>query len=140
MYLADINVWLALTFESHFHHPPALQWFEGLQDSQAAFCRLTQQGYLRLATNPSAFGEAAVTLAQAWRFYDALLADERVLYVSEPDGMDLLWRTYTSKETYSPKIWNDAYLASLASVGQLTIVTFDRAFDQFKETESLLLS
>ena len=140
MFLADINVWLALTFESHFHHPAALHWFDSLQDRQAAFCRLTQQGYLRLATNPAAFAEAAGTLAQVWRFYDVLLADERVLYVAEPDGMEDLWRAYTSRETYSPKIWNDAYLASLAAVGQLTVVTFDRAFDQFNETESLLLS
>ena len=30
MHLPDINVWLALTFDSHAHHPAAKTWFDGL--------------------------------------------------------------------------------------------------------------
>ena len=49
--LPDINVWLALTFDSHIHHAAAKAWFDPLSDEVCYFCRLTQQGFLRLATN-----------------------------------------------------------------------------------------
>src|SRR5947209_20621068 len=70
MLLLDINVWLALTFDSHIHHPAAKAWFDGLANEVCCFCRLTQQGFLRLATNPSVFGKHAVTLPEAWQKYD----------------------------------------------------------------------
>jgi predicted nucleic acid-binding protein len=28
MLLPDVNVWLALTFDSHIHHPAAKKWFD----------------------------------------------------------------------------------------------------------------
>ncbi|MFQ5737670.1 MAG: hypothetical protein ACE5JX_01545 [Acidobacteriota bacterium] len=65
--------------------------------------------------------------------------DERVLYAVEPEGVEVVWRRYTLRRTYSPKIWNDAYLASFAAVGQFRLVTFDRAFSQFNQTRSLIL-
>jgi uncharacterized protein len=81
IYLPDVNFWLALAFESHIHHLCARDWFGRLIDAHAcAFCRVTQQGFLRLASNPKAFGEEAVTLSGAWRLYDALAADPRVSF------------------------------------------------------------
>jgi hypothetical protein len=44
MHLPDINVWLALTFDSHVHHPAAKVWFDALADEHCFFCRMTQQG------------------------------------------------------------------------------------------------
>lgn len=67
MLLLDVNVWLALAFDGHAHYPAAKQWFDGLSDQVCYFCRLTQQGFLRLATNPSVFGKNAVTLPDAWQ-------------------------------------------------------------------------
>jgi predicted nucleic acid-binding protein len=43
MHLPDINVWLALAFEVHFHHRTAKAWFEETGPDSNAFCRLTQQ-------------------------------------------------------------------------------------------------
>jgi uncharacterized protein len=60
MYLPDDNLWLAMVFEAHTHHIVAKAWFESLSTEICAFCRLSQQGFLRLATNPRAFGEDAV--------------------------------------------------------------------------------
>jgi predicted nucleic acid-binding protein len=66
MFLPDVNVWLALTFDSHIHHPAAKAWFDALSnDAIAYFCRLTQQGYLRLATNATVFGPD--TLTTRWK-------------------------------------------------------------------------
>jgi predicted nucleic acid-binding protein len=68
MRLPDINGWLALTFDSHTHHPAAKAWFDGLPtDAVCFFCRLTQIGFLRLSTNPSVLGKHALTLPDACR-------------------------------------------------------------------------
>ena len=52
MYLLDVNVWLALAFDTHVHHTVAKNWFDGLPTGRFVFCRMTQQGFLRLATDP----------------------------------------------------------------------------------------
>lgn len=70
MLLPDINGWLALTFDSHIHHPAAKTWFDALSGEVCYFCRTTQQGFLRLATNATVFGAHALTLRQAWQEYD----------------------------------------------------------------------
>jgi len=62
MLLPDVNVWLALTFDSHIHHPAAKNWFDALSGEVWYFCRMTQQGFLRLATNRTVFGVHALTL------------------------------------------------------------------------------
>jgi predicted nucleic acid-binding protein len=55
--LPDVNLWLALAFESHVHPPAATAWFRNLSDDGCFLCRMTQQGFLRLATNPRAFDQ-----------------------------------------------------------------------------------
>ncbi len=90
MFLPDINLWLALAFESHVHHAAARAWFEGSAGEGCSFCRMTQQGFLRLATNPRAFGAEAVALADAWLLYDAFLGDPRISFAAEPAGVEPL--------------------------------------------------
>lgn len=141
MLLPDVNVWLALTFDSHFHHPAAKSWFDGLSnDSVCYFCRLTQQGFLRLATNRSVFGKDAVTLPDAWQKYDLYLSDPRVSFAEEPAHIEIHWRTYTQSRSFSPKVWNDAYLAAFALAGGLELVTFDKGFTQYQNVTSKILS
>src|SRR5438309_1439873 len=107
MFLPDINVWLALAFESHIHHVRAKSWFESASENGCSFCRLTQQGFLRLATNPRAFGAEAVSLRRAWQMYDALVGDPRITFAPEPEKLETLWRAYTQSSLFSPKVWND---------------------------------
>gem|GEM_PF-2467722 len=50
MLLPDVNVWLALTFDSHAHHPAAKLWFDNLSDEQCFFlpndaARISAVGY-----------------------------------------------------------------------------------------------
>jgi predicted nucleic acid-binding protein len=65
-FLPDVNFWLALAFEGHAHHVPAARWFAAAAPAECVFCRLTQQGFLRLATNPAAMGKDALTMSGAW--------------------------------------------------------------------------
>ena len=131
MRFPDINVWLALAFGSHRNHLAALEWFESIKREPIAFSRQTQQGFLRLATNPKAFGEEALTMQGAWELYHAIQGDPNVLFLSEPASIEVVWGKYTHRNTRSPKLWNDAWLAAFAVAESLELVTFDKGFKQF---------
>jgi hypothetical protein len=139
-YLADVNLWLALAFESHVHHASASLWFDGLaSDEVCLFCRFTQIGFLRLATNPKAFGEEAVGLSDAWRLYDMFRADPRVKFADEPTGIEVAWREFTARQSFSPKVWNDAYLAAFVQATGMQFVTFDQGFSQYADVACKIL-
>ena len=139
MYLPDINVWLALAFEVHVHHQQAAEWFDTLLPQDCAFCRFTQQGFLRLATNPVVLKDAAVTMADAWSCYDALLSDDRVLFLAEPSGVEQNWRRHTRRRAHSHKVWGDAYQISFAEAAAATPVSFDRGFAAYGDVKALIL-
>lgn len=83
MNLCDSNVWVALTISDHPFHAAALRWFESVQEAGAVlFCRATQQSFLRLLTSAAVlalYGNAPLTNREAWRLYEALLADDRIV-------------------------------------------------------------
>jgi len=139
MYLPDVNIWLALAFESHAHHPEAKAWLAGMDAGPIYFCRLTQQGFLRIASNPKAFGAEAVTLQQAWELYDAFVGDGRIAFLDEPANLETYWRQLTGKSDSSSKVWSDAYLAAFAIAASLNVVTFDRDFRVFEGVHSMIL-
>ena len=97
-------------------------------NDSCAFCRLTQQGFLRLATNPKAFGAEAVSMSDVWPMFDEFLGDPRVSFANEPADIEPLWRGYTHRRAFSPKVWSDAYLAAFALAAGLELVTFDKGF------------
>jgi uncharacterized protein len=140
MLLLDINAWLALAFDSHVHHPAAKAWFDALpNDATCYFCRLSQQGFLRLASNQKVVGTAALTLFEAWQKYDVLLSDPRVEFMTEPSDLDSRWRSLTQNKQFSTNIWSDAYLAAFAVSAGFTVITFDKGFVQFHETKTIIL-
>ena len=123
----DINVWVALTYEGHMHHSTAAEWFATLSpEATFAFCRFTQLGLLRLLTAKAVMGDEVMTQPQAWAAYDQWLKDPRVEFVDEPAEVEIRFRALTRLRQPATKDWADAYLAAFATVGQLTIVTFDR--------------
>jgi uncharacterized protein len=139
MLLLDVNVWVALTFDKHPNHPSAKSWFDGLSGEVCHFCRMTQQGFLRVATNQKAMGQNALTLDEAWAAYDTFLSDPRVAFVAEPAGLETHWRAFTKGSTFSTHVWNDAYLAAFAVVRALEVITFDRGFAKFAAARSTIL-
>jgi uncharacterized protein len=140
MYLPDINVWLALAFEAHDQHRTAADWFATLGARSCAFCRFTQQGFLRLAANPAVLHDEAVTIVEAWSCYDTLLSDDRVFYLAEPAGLEQNWRRHTRKRGgYTHRVWNHAYLVAFAEAAGLVNVSFDRAFKDYVGVESVIL-
>jgi len=142
--LCDANVWLALALSRHVHHRTARRWFEAVAKPRTIlFCRATQQTLLRLLTNASVlapYGNPPLTNAQAWRAYEAFVADDRVtLRIDEPPHLESRWKRFAARDTASPKLWMDAYLAAFAITAGLRLVTTDIAFQQFAGLDHLVL-
>jgi uncharacterized protein len=144
VWLCDNNVWLALALSGHVHHASARDWLETVvEPASVLFCRATQQSFLRLLTNTAVlapFGNPPLTNQQAWSVHEALLGDDRIVFRSqEPAGLDFHWKAYALRDTASPKLWMDAYLAAFALAGGFRLVTTDTAFRQFSGLDLLLL-
>jgi uncharacterized protein len=125
MTLVDVGVWLAAVWGRHVHYPVASDWFNQQADD-LVFCRVTQMGLLRLLSNPTIMGDDAVDRSQAWRLFDQLRSDERVLWADEPDELDAVWRAISARDDKSHKLWTDDYLAAFAQASDLTLATLDR--------------
>jgi predicted nucleic acid-binding protein len=52
--------------------------------------------------------------------------------VDEPPGTVALWHRLAARDTASPKVWMDAYLAAFAITGRLDFVTLDRDFQAYE--------
>ena len=140
MRLPDINFWLALAFRSHSHHASAQTWMESAEADSCSFCRVTQMGFLRLATNRKVFPLDALSMSAAWELYEEVLSDYRVVFADEPTELEATWRTLTQRQSFSPNIWSDAYLAAFAHTAGLELITFDKGFTQYKNLSCTILS
>jgi uncharacterized protein len=144
VWLCDNNVWLALALSGHVHQAVARDWLETVvQPASILFCRATQQAFLRLLSNTAVlapYGNPPLTNQQGWAAYEALLADDRITFqAEEPAGLDRLWKEFALRETASPKLWMDAYLAAFAMAGGYRMVASDTAFRQFSGLDLVLL-
>jgi hypothetical protein len=140
-YFPDLNVWVAMAYRGHQHHAASRLWFDSLESDTAGFCRITQMGFLRLLTNPMVMGDEVKTQADAWKAYDVLASDPRVVFLTEPDEVaveDEFRRLTTTPRSAHHQI-PDAYLAAFARAGGMTLVTFDRALSKIARRDVLLL-
>lgn len=140
--LYDANVWVAVTFPSHPFHTVAVAVLEAATEVDAAlFCRATQNSFLRLATTPQLlkqYGAEQLTNRDALAGFQILLALPMVQEMDEPPGTAALWQRLAARDTASPKVWMDAYLAAFAITGGLRFVTLDGDFKSY-EAEGLQL-
>ena len=123
----DVNVWVALMWRRHTHAEKARLWFDRTSDQQFVFCRITQLSVLRLLTTERALGSDVHTMRSAWKLWDQVTADERIVFVAEPEGLEPPFRRASQLPSRSPKVWADAYLLGFAASAGLKLVTFDRA-------------
>ena len=134
-YLFDTNVWLAAVFTTHpFHQSAQKNLQQATPAEPAVFCRATQQSFLRLASTPTllkAYGATGFTNRDALVTLGALLALPQVCVREEPPGTPALWHRLATRNTASPKVWMDAYLAAFAIGGGLRMVSLDQVFKNF---------
>jgi toxin-antitoxin system PIN domain toxin len=137
--LPDINVWIALASDRHVHHEAAKAWFAEIEPDGAAFCRITQMGFLRLITNRHVMGADVVTQKEAWQVYKKLSRDQRVTFLHEPPGIEDEWQRLTQSGSASTNTWTDAYLAAFASIRSLKVVSFDGGFEKLIGANAVIL-
>jgi toxin-antitoxin system PIN domain toxin len=140
-YFPDVNLWLALAYRGHQHHPTASAWFEQVGTEEAVFCRFTQLAFLRLLTHPAVMRDEVKTQQEAWEAYDRLASDARVTFYSEadPQGVEAALRALTAPSRFAHQQWPDAYVAAFASAFRLTLVTFDKALARLAGKDCILL-
>ena len=129
--LPDVNVWLALLNQQHPHHDAAKDYWERAAAPRIGFCRITMLGMLRLSTNKSVMSGIPYTAEQAWQAYQHLIDLPEVVFITEPSGIEPAMRALTSTGRFRSADWTDAYLAALARLAGLRMVSFDKGFAQY---------
>ncbi len=122
----DVNVWLALVSHEHIHSAIARGWWNSWS-GQIVFCRLSQLGLLRLLTTAAVMNDNPLSLDAAWRVYDSLLEDDRVVFSPEHSRADTIFRTIATGPARASKVWADAWLLAVAEAAGGVLVTFDKA-------------
>jgi toxin-antitoxin system PIN domain toxin len=133
-FFPDLNVWVALSDQSHVHSPQAWEWLHLLpREARLIFSRYTHIGLLRLLTSEAVMGPATLTLEKAWHAYDTWLSDPRVEFYPEPSGLDSAFREATAPfaARQASKWVGDCYLLAFSKESQATLVTFDRGLLAF---------
>jgi uncharacterized protein len=123
--LLDVNVLLALFDPVHEHHAEAFRWWTDNRADGWASCPLTQNGFVRVISNP---GYARpLPLAEAVSLIGAQAA--RPDHVFWPDDISLLDATlFDHRQLRGPRQITDAYLLALARKNGGRLVTFDQSF------------
>lgn len=139
-FLFDTNVWGAAVLSTHPAHQVAREALHNTTPAApAVWCRATQQSFLRLITTTAllkAYQAPDFTNRDALAALDALQALPQVCERDEQPRTVAIWRRLADRETASPKVWMDAYLAAFALAGGLRLVTLDQDFRTFT-TEGL---
>jgi len=134
--LFDTNVWIAAIFSSHpFHSRAQAALAERTAADPAVFCRSTQQSFLRLTSTEAllrTYGARGLTNRDALVALSDLMTLPQVCDRPEPPGTVALWHRVAARDTASPKLWMDAYLAAFALSGGLGLVSLDHDFKSFE--------
>ena len=121
-YLLDVNVLVALFDPNHIHHEPAHQWFAEHRASGWATCPLTENGVVRVLSNP-AYSSGAERPQDVARRLAAFRASGH--HVFWPDDISIC-DTAVFGLTAGHRQLTDAYLLGLATARDGRLATFDR--------------
>jgi toxin-antitoxin system PIN domain toxin len=122
--LLDVNVLVALFDPDHVHHELAHDWFSDNRSEGWATCPLTENGLVRVLTNPR-YGSSVSTVA-------AVVARLRRFRGSGhhefwPDGLSICTAWFRASSARGHRQLTDAYLLGLAQKNSGRLATFDRS-------------
>ena len=122
--LLDVNVLIALAWPNHQHHKETKEWFSRMVQIAWATCPITQNGFVRISSNPKII-ESAVTVLEALDFLNHLTKHPEHRFW--PDTLD-----FSSIESRPAGLLQgyrqvtDAYLICLAARNDGVLVTLDK--------------
>lgn len=121
--LLDVNLLIALFDPDHVHHEPAHRWFGAQRTAGWATCPLTENGLVRILSNPSysPSAERPAKIAERLRIFcksghHHFWSDDISLRDSRRFELAVSYRKLT-----------DVYLLSLAVAHEGRLATFDRS-------------
>jgi len=121
--LLDINVLLALLDRDHIQHEQGRRWFQQEVHHGWASCAVTQNGFIRILSQPSY--PSPVSTSQAIRLLATAASTRHHEYwgsdVSILDGT-----IFDHSRIHGPRQLTDVYLIGLAARHGGRLVTFDR--------------
>ncbi len=123
VYLLDVNVLIALFDPAHVQHEAAHRWLEAHRDDSWATCPLTENGFLRIISNPG-YPSVRTTLQEARARLDDFIAASR--HVFWPDDISFRDATiFRPDRVVSSRQLTDVYLLGLCVKHQGRLATFD---------------
>ena len=122
--LLDVNVLVALFDPDHVHHEPAHAWFAASRAAGWATCPLTENGLVRILSNP-AYGSVPETPAGIVRRLGVFCASGQ--HVFWADDVSLRERhLFKAEAPATYRQVTDVYLLALARHHKGRLATFDR--------------
>lgn len=122
--LLDVNVLLALLDADHADHRRARSWLEGEIEQGWASCALTENGFVRILSQPGY--PSPVSPSEAMRRLRA--ATRTRFHATWPCDLSLLdEERFDPTRLHGPRQVTDVYLLGLAVHRQGRLVTFDRS-------------
>lgn len=121
MGLLDVNTLVALAWDSHVHHEPAVAWFTGHAASGWCTCPVTESGFVRVSSNTRVL-PAAISVGDARAVLVALRAHPGHRFLT--DDVSLADRDLPAMVGHRQVTY--AHLLTLARRHGIDLVTFDR--------------
>jgi uncharacterized protein len=121
--LLDVNVIVALFDPNHIHHDPAHHWFAEHRASGWATCALTENGVIRVLSNPTYSSVAERPQEVARRLAAFMASGSHVFWPDDVSVCDARLFDLTSGH----RQLTDVYLLGLATAHTGSLVTFDRS-------------
>ncbi len=122
--LLDVNLLIALFDPDHIHHELAHDWFADNRLRGWATCPLTENGFLRVLSNPAYGSPLTVVSGLVERLRTFCAAPEHQFW---PDDISLRDRKlFTQSALVTRRQLTDVYLLGLAKGHAGTLATFDR--------------
>jgi toxin-antitoxin system PIN domain toxin len=122
--LLDVNALLALVDPTHVHHPVVRAWWSANHPHGWASCPLTENGFLRIITQPRysvplSMGSAMDVLRTAFSQGDHMFWPDDIS-IGDQD-------IFNPENILGPKQITDIYLLALAVRNRGRLVTLDRS-------------
>lgn len=122
--LLDVNVLVALFDPDHVHHEAAHAWFEPSRSTGWATCPLTENGVVRVLSNPAYGAEPERPSALLGRLRSFCSSGGHVFW---PDDVSLRSaKVLRAGAALSHATLTDVYLLALAVAHDGLLATFDR--------------
>jgi toxin-antitoxin system PIN domain toxin len=119
--LLDVNVLVALAWDSHVHHAATRSWFSANASAGWATCPLTESGFVRVSSNPKVLAHA-IGVEAARAVLSALRATGGHAFLTD----DVSITDADVPVISGHRQVTDAHLLTLARRHRTRLITFDR--------------